>query len=110
MLRDLSEQQRALADYMSELSEAAFHAGWMEALEFELWEAVVTGPRRFGQLDISQDHILHLSELHKACGGWIRFDEEYEEIFVPTGEWLKRVAEYLTPIDPLQWAPHGAAE
>jgi hypothetical protein len=40
MLADLSPDQRRLADYMSELSESAYCAGWMEGLEFALWEAV----------------------------------------------------------------------
>jgi hypothetical protein len=36
VLLDLSPQARALADYMSELSEEAYSAGWMMGLEFEL--------------------------------------------------------------------------
>jgi hypothetical protein len=36
MQADLTHDQRALADAMSKISEAAYCAGWMEGLEFAL--------------------------------------------------------------------------
>ena len=38
MLRDLTPPQRQLADFMSDLSENAYCAGWMSGLEYALWE------------------------------------------------------------------------
>ena len=44
MLTDLTPDQRALAEYMSELSEQAIHAGWIQNLEHALWRARTEGP------------------------------------------------------------------
>jgi hypothetical protein len=35
MLADLNPEQRALADYMSEISEESWHAGWLSDLEYQ---------------------------------------------------------------------------
>ncbi len=75
--------------YMSELSEEAYYAGWMQNLEYDLWEAVVNGPRKYGRLDITEQHISRLCELSAACGGWVVFDDEQGETFVPVSEWLQ---------------------
>jgi hypothetical protein len=82
----------ALAQYMSELSENAYCAGWMDRLEFDLWMAIVSGPFRYGRLELTSAHIQRLSELSQGCGGWIAFEGEREETFVPMDEWLSRVA------------------
>ena len=87
MLNDLSPEQRALADYMSELSEEAYHAGWMSDLEHVLWRAVMDGPFRYGHLDLSPQHVQRLKSLSEWCGGWIRFDDTEEESFVPLAQW-----------------------
>jgi hypothetical protein len=36
----LDHAQRQLADYMSDLSEEAYSAGWMNGLEYALWDAL----------------------------------------------------------------------
>ena len=78
----------ALCAYMSELSEEAYYAGWMQGLEFALWDAVVYGPRQYGHLHIEAAHIARLRELASRCGGWIYFDERVnQESFVPAAEW-----------------------
>ena len=89
MLTALTREQRELADFMSELSEQAFSAGWMDDLEYALWHAVTTGPFRYGQLNITPAHIEKLNSLSAACGGWVRFDEALEEVFVPTAQWIE---------------------
>jgi hypothetical protein len=86
MLEDLTPNQRALAAYMSELSEEAFSAGWMQDLEFALWRAVEVGPYRYGQLDLTTKHIENLKQLSASCGGWVCFYET-EETFVPIKHW-----------------------
>jgi hypothetical protein len=91
MLSELTPAQRALADYMSELSEQAFHAGWMQDLEHALWRAVLEGPFRYGHLELAAVHVERLRELREACEGWIRFDETKEESFVPSAEWKNRL-------------------
>lgn len=92
MLSKRNVQQLALAQYMSELSEAAYCAQWMDRLEFDLWDAVVTGPRRYGRLDLTATHIQRLSVLSQGCAGWIMFDDNREESFVTLCDWHARVA------------------
>lgn len=75
---------------MSELSQAAWHAAWMEGLELELWRAVLDGPRRYGRLDVTAAHVSRLKELADQAGGWIVFDEVTEETLVPMAAWLAR--------------------
>jgi hypothetical protein len=78
-----------LREYMSELSESAYCAGWMKGLEFALWTAVLKGRLKYGQLQITQVHTNKLKELSERCGGWIVWDDESEETFVPLARWLK---------------------
>jgi hypothetical protein len=80
--------EKRLTDYMSDLSEQASNATWMLGLEYVLWSAIVDGPRKYGRLDITDDHTARLKELSDACGGWIIFDDEKGETFVPADEWL----------------------
>ena len=77
----------ALANYMSKLSESAYHAGWMMHLEFALWHGIVTGPFRYGRLDLTQTHLDELRRLSDACGGWIYFDAKEGETWVSLTEW-----------------------
>ena len=88
MLSDLTSSQKALAEYMSELSERAYSAGWMMGLEFALWRAVTDGPFKYGHLELTCEHARHLAALSENCGGWIFFHAEREEVFVPLNEWL----------------------
>lgn len=87
MLNSLEPDQRALADYMSELSEEAYCAGWMSGLEYVLWYGVQTGPMSYGRLDITDEHIKRMRMLCDQCGGWIVFDDVHEETWVPTHRW-----------------------
>lgn len=83
MLSDINDSQRALAESMSWLSEADYHAGWIDGLEFNLWRGVVGRSFRYGQLDLTIDHIAQPQRLSEACRGWIVFDDDKEETFVP---------------------------
>ncbi len=94
MLSKLEPKARQLAEFMSGLSEEAYCAGWMDGLEFELWDAVIGGPREYGCLQITLGHIAQLRELSAAAGGWIVFDDKEEESLLPVGEWEKRFAEW----------------
>jgi hypothetical protein len=87
MLLKLEPKARELAEYMSGLSEEAYRAGWMAELEFELWDAVVNGPRSYGRLQITHHHIAQLQRLSRAAGGWIVFDADEEESLSPMEEW-----------------------
>lgn len=90
MLRDLTPQQRALADRMSEISEEAFCAGWMRDLEYDLWRIVVAGGGTYGWRDLDRETVEELRSLSAACDGWIVFDDETEETFLPIQDWIQR--------------------
>lgn len=83
MLEQLDPDSRALADFMSELSEAAYCAGWMNGLEFELWQALIGGPRTYGRLEITDEQLARLRDLSEAAKGWIVFDDVGGETLVP---------------------------
>ena len=62
----------------------------MHGLEFELWTAVVSGPREYGVLLISPAHIDQLKRLAARAGGWIVFDDDTEETLLPFDQWRPR--------------------
>lgn len=85
----MNEAAKKLTTYMSELSECAFCAGWHSGLEFDLWDMVINGPQRYGILELTSDHIQRLLEMSRECAGWIYWDEETEETFIPLEKWLE---------------------
>jgi len=91
MLADLTPKQRALADYMSEISELAWSAGWMQDLEFILWRAIhQEGHLRFGRVPIRSEQTARLRHLSAQCGGWIVVDDEHEETWIATPDWERK--------------------
>ncbi len=90
MLKDLNIEQTKLMAFMSDISERCFSAGWMENLEFSLWNAVLNGPRRYGNGMINQEHIDYLKEQSKVCNCWIVFDEITEETAVDLTLWREK--------------------
>jgi hypothetical protein len=87
MLTDLSPDQRRLADYMSELSELAYCAGWMDGLEFALWEVVQGARKEYGQTVFTEAQRQELRALSERIGGWVVFDDQHEESFLPLEDW-----------------------
>lgn len=90
MIEKLSEKERSLAEYMSDLSEEAYGAVWMDGLEYALWYVVINGPRDYGRLSITSEHIVILKELSCHVGGWIYFDDDLEETFINIDDWLAK--------------------
>lgn len=89
MISSLNKEQLKLAEYMSELSELAYTAEWMDELEFSLWNAMNHKITKYGNLVFSQQIIDNLRELSDKAGGWIIFDEKEEETFLTWKEWDK---------------------
>jgi len=89
MIDKLVGYQKVLAEYMSELSEEAYSAGWMDGLEYALWNCIVNGPSEYGRLQISGNHIETLLNLSHQSNGWIFWDDELEETFVGISDWKK---------------------
>jgi len=75
-----------LINVMSAISEERWCAGWMQNLEYVLWDAVI-GRRE----DIcSPEEIKQLKYLSEKCGGWIVWDEQAKgERFVPMQDWVR---------------------
>ena len=92
MLRDLTNDQRELFDFMSDLSEQAYYAGWMEGLEYALWEAALGVRRHYGHLDFTDAQLVRLRELSDSCQGWIVFDDDTHETWLAREEWQERFA------------------
>jgi hypothetical protein len=85
---------QALIDYISELSEEAYCAGWMSAVEFALWRRVCEGPGRYGRLEVTEAHLQKLGELSRRCGGWVYWDDATDETFVPMSQWEAMYSEW----------------
>ena len=81
---------------MRDISEFTYCAGWMMALEFALWSAVQTGNCNYG-IGIPESDLARLKSLHEMAGGWwIWQDEEEQERFVTTEEWLPIYADWVS--------------
>jgi len=87
MLKDLNKPQRILANYMSDLSEEAYSAGWAEGLEFKLWEALEGKLKKYGRLEINREIQDNLKRLSDEANGWIYYNDKEEEKYVSFEEW-----------------------
>jgi hypothetical protein len=93
----MTPAQWALAEYMSDISEDNYCAGWLIDLEHTLWDAVMAGPSRFGMGDITAENIAELRRLSNDAGGWIVYVSGKGETFVPMAEWLEIHSGARTP-------------
>ncbi|PZR38946.1 MAG: hypothetical protein DI538_08220 [Azospira oryzae] len=96
MLHDLTQDERRLAELMSDISARCYGAGWMSGLEYVLWDAVVCGPRNYGQGEITGDDLNRLIQVSDKTNSWILFDHELEEVSIPLDEWKIKFAEETT--------------
>src|SRR5678816_1338990 len=96
----MTSEQKALADYMSQLSEEAWRAGWMDGLEFALWEAVLGQRQQYGLLTLTSDEVTGLRQLSERCGGWIVYVDNLGETWMPLDEWKARFAAARPPFAP----------
>ena len=94
MLRDLTPAQRKLAEYMSHLSERAYYAGWIDGLEYALWESLIGERTQYGRLAVTDEHRMRLRQLSGECGGWVIFDDDNEEYWVPVSDWRAKFARW----------------
>lgn len=95
MIEELEGSVRELAELMSELSEEAYTAGWMDGLEYALWYAVENGPKKYGRITINEQHIIKLRNLSVSIGGWVYFDEEAEEKFINSESWAIKYSQNI---------------
>jgi hypothetical protein len=83
----LTDEQKELADLMSEHSQAAYRAGWMLGIERELWEAMHAPGFGGVPLNLTAADVQRLTALSACCGGWIVNDGVSPMRFVPLAEW-----------------------
>ena len=104
MKTDLTEIERRLANLMSDISEKCYSAGWATNTEYVLWDAIISGPRDFGQDKITMEEIDELKKLSNRTGTWIVFDDNMEEVAIPLDKWRKRFSQDVSN-DPsiLKW-------
>lgn len=94
--RGLSWAAADLCDFMSQISEDCYCAGWLTSLEFELWACVMNGPVHKGNWDITQSHIDRLRFLARRCGGWIIWDTDAKhQTWIAIDEWLERYRRHV---------------
>jgi hypothetical protein len=92
LFEHLSEEQAALAEYMSGLSEEAFRARWMTDIEYLLWSAV-SGNTEGMRWSLKAEDVAKLRELSQECAGWIAHDSDTLR-WVPREEWEARYARH----------------
>lgn len=86
----------SLRDFMSELSEDYYCAGWEMNLEYDLWGIINKDiPNSYGLGELKDDEITKLKDLNQKCGGWWIWYEDPDdkfnsgELFITTEEWLE---------------------
>lgn len=89
-LQDLTQEQRDLAEFISEISERRYRAGWMQGIEYEVWDAMHAPELGRGALRLTVEEAQKLYAMSARCRGWIVFDEVHEESFIPIEEWRGR--------------------
>ena len=94
-----TEKEQAIKDLifeMSEISEAHYCAGWMNGLEFSLWEMIIdrSADRQYGMCPITDEQLDRLLDLSRECGGWIFWLKDTGETFLKMETWLKFYDDY----------------
>lgn len=90
MIKDLTATQNLLANLMSEISERCYSAAWMADLEYVLWDAVTSGPRKYGHGSISEGDITALKKCSNEANCWIYFDDTTEETALRILDWTDK--------------------
>lgn len=81
-----------LRDFMREISEDCYCAGWMSGLEFDLWDFAKKGvDKPYGLTEMPASWAVRLQHLSELCGGWWCWKKGEGEIFIPMAEW-ERIA------------------
>ena len=88
-LEDLSSDQRDLATFISRISQRSYRALWMQGIEIDVWRALHAADGGGPPLNLSRGEVQRLLDLSGRCGGWIVFDANRGETFVPIQDWLR---------------------
>jgi hypothetical protein len=85
-------RRQELRNLMRYISEDCYCAGWLNGLEYILWEMVSdsTASREFGMGEVEESAIARLRELSQQVGGWWRWHDDNDERDLPSEEWGER--------------------
>jgi hypothetical protein len=88
------EARRALATFMSDLSEKCWCAGWLIGNENALWSLMLAGGGRYGQDEVTPAEAASLKVMSDALGEWCVWsdDPQIDYEFVPLAAWRDTVA------------------
>lgn len=103
MLYDLTPEQKRLGEYMSDISEKCYCAGWMSGLEYALWYAVENGELKYGHDLVTLEEIEQLKKLSQDCNCWIYFDDETEETAIEFTLWKQKYDQFIAKSPNLKW-------
>lgn len=83
---------KLLCKQMGEISEEYYCSGWLDGLEFRLWDMVKGGNCSFGMGTVKEEEVKSLSFLSEQSGGWWMFDDKLgQQMFVSLQEWERMV-------------------
>ena len=99
-LATMTDDQRALYEMMSDISEDGWCAGWLHDNEFNIWAALTTGYFGSSLYGIDPESLARVKELSDKTGGWIEWRgsehglplDQWGPYFVPMAEWLQIVS------------------
>lgn len=86
----MTPDQKKLADFMSDISERCYYAGWYKNLEYVLWGAINSGQRTYGHGTISDNDISTLKTLADKSNSWIIFSDDSEETALDLNAWTNK--------------------
>lgn len=84
-------KQKALANLMSEISEECYNAGWMDGLEYKLWDILngKTG-KKYGKSEVTDLQIAAMRDISEEIGGWIYWADDKTHLGAPPELWGPR--------------------
>lgn len=97
---DFTDAMRQLYELMSDLSEEAFCAGWIQGNEYGLWHSMQSkksgGDARYGYGVITDDDIQTLFIYAEQLNGWIIWLDDYAVPGLPVEYWGARFIDMET--------------
>lgn len=103
----LSPEQKELRDFMSDISETSYCAGWMRDTEYRLWSFTVDplDDGDWGRMPIPTSARQALQSLSARVDGWICYvsddaipKENWGATFVPMPVWLAMYEPYAAKL------------
>jgi probable addiction module antidote protein len=87
--------QECLHEMMRSVSQEVYFAGWLQDLEYLLWQVIEGKLQRDNYFDIDEDRADKLRQLSRLCGGWIICSKHLGTQWVPIEQWTILYQEWL---------------